>query len=223
MNKKIVVMESVYERNEKEARFFETILANKKIFCVNVLGSPGVGKTTCLINIIKKIDEPCYVIEGDIESEIDTLKLREHGISATQINTGGECHLDAATVKKSFLNAAEFADWGCGGGFLFIENIGNLVCPAGFWLGENVKMLVCSVTDGSDKPYKYPLAFEKSDVVLINKTDLKNYVDFDYDYFCDGVKKLNTSAAVFDVSGKNGTGFKKVAKWLLNKAVPCEG
>ena len=212
--KKIEIMESVYAKNDKLAAEFNKKLTIKKIFCVNVMGSPGTGKTSTLIRIIEKIDAPVLVIEGDIESDIDAKKLSELGIRTVQINTGGACHLDAYAVAEAFdKTGARFSD-----GFLFIENIGNLVCPAEFRIGEHANLLVCSVTDGSDKPYKYPLAFEKADMILLNKYDLIDHVDFDAGFFTNGVKKLNGCAPVVEFSAKNGRGAEEVSDWLIKTA-----
>ena len=208
----IYVMESVYARNEKLAATLSETFAKKGIFCTNILGAPGVGKTTTLLQILKRLNAPACVIEGDIESDIDTQKIKSLGYPAVQINTGGACRLDAHIIEDTFAGVS-FSN-----GFLFIENIGNLVCPANYMIGEHVKLLICAVTDGSDKPYKYPLAFEKSDIILLNKCDLLDYVKFDMEYFNDGIRKLNPHAPVFTVSGETGDGLDEVAKWLQNKA-----
>jgi len=211
-NVKIEVMESVYSRNEKLAAALNEDLAKRNIFCVNVMGAPGAGKTLSLQRIIQGLGALSCVIEGDVESDIDTQKLKALGIKAVQINTGGGCHLDSPAVAR----AAESLDFS--GGFLFIENIGNLICPAEFLIGEHIRMLISAVTEGSDKPWKYPLAFEKADILLINKCDLIPYVDFDRDFFMAGVRKLNPHAPVFMVSGKTGEGFGEAISWLKNRA-----
>ena len=210
--KTIHIMESVYARNEKAAAKFNKSLSEKSIFCTNILGAPGAGKTTVLLRILEMIDSPACVIEGDIESDIDTQKLKALGYPTVQINTGGACRLDAHIVEDAF------ADMWFSDGFLFIENIGNLVCPANYMIGEHIKLLICSVTDGSDKPYKYPLAFEKADIILLNKCDLMDYIKFDMDYFMDGIRKLNPKAPVFMVSGETGNGFDEVVEWLQDRA-----
>ena len=212
ITKKIEVMESIYSKNEKSAAEFNKRLSERNIFCTNIMGAPGAGKTSLLIKIIEKINAPVYVIEGDIESDIDAKKLETLGIKTVQINTGGACHLDAPVVENAF-DGTDFKN-----GFLFIENIGNLVCPAEFMIGEHIKLLISSITEGSDKPYKYPLAFEKANLILLNKYDLSNYIDFDWEFFISGVKKLNPSAPVFKVSGKTEQGVDEVAEWLNNKA-----
>lgn len=208
----IYVMESVYARNEKLAAKMSEDFAAKGIFCTNILGAPGTGKTTVLLQILKRLAAPACVIEGDIESDIDTQKLKALGYQTVQINTGGACRLDAHIVEDAF------ADLSFSNGFLFIENIGNLVCPANYMIGEHVKLLICAVTDGSDKPYKYPLAFEKADIILLNKCDLMGYVNFDMEYFNEGVRKLNPNAPVIMVSGETGDGLDEVVEWLQNKA-----
>ena len=164
-------------------------------------------------NIIKNLQCPSYVIEGDIESDIDTKRLKEQDIAACQINTFGACHLDAPLLHNA-IHMMPFPE----PGMLFIENVGNLVCPAEFSIGEDIKLLQVSVTDGSDKPYKYPLAFEKANVILLNKVDLLPYLDFDEKFFMDGVRHLNKTAPVFKVCGKTGEGYAEVAAWLEAQA-----
>jgi len=211
--KDVQIMESIYSENDRIADSIQQKLADRGIYAVNVMGAPGAGKTSCLINIIKGLgNTKAYVIEGDIESDIDTVKLSELGIQTVQINTGGECHLDGTLIENT-LGKVNFDK----AGILFIENIGNLVCPAEFSIGENIKMLVSTVTEGSDKPYKYPLAFEKAAVILLNKTDLLPYVDFDFDYFSKGIRALNPDAPIFQVSSKTGEGFEEVCKWFKAK------
>ena len=208
----IDIQESIYKRNDELAAELNRDLTDRGVFCVNVMGAPGIGKTSVLTRLIPMLGRRAAVIEGDIESDIDTEKLRKLGIEAHQINTHGACHLDSPVVK----DAAEAI--GLKEGFLFIENIGNLVCPAEFMIGEHIKLLITSVTEGSDKPYKYPLAFEKADVILLNKVDLAPYVDFDEAYYMKGVRALNEKVQVFRVSARTGEGFEEVAKWLNHRA-----
>ena len=207
---KIEVLEDIYAENDRISSIINKEFDNKGIFGVNVLGSPGSGKTTTLIQLIKRMpDVKCYVVEGDIESDIDTVALRKLGVDATQINTGGACHLDAVMIQNSVDHFELKND-----GILFIENIGNLVCTAEFNIGEHIKMIIASVAEGSDKPYKYPLIFENADVILLNKVDLMTYIDFDEGFFLKGIRALNPNAPVFNVSGKTGEGFDEAAKWL---------
>jgi hydrogenase nickel incorporation protein HypB len=203
-------MEAILTENDRLAQEMHAAFDGQGIFVVNVLGAPGAGKTTSLINIIECLkSRNVAVIEGDIESDIDTKKLENLGIATQQINTQGACHLDAPVIARAAdsLKLAESS-------MLFIENVGNLVCPAEFYIGEHIKLLVLTVTEGSDKPYKYPLAFEKADVLLLNKCDLLPYVDFDEAYFMKGVRALNKAAPLFKVSGRTKDGYKEVAEWL---------
>lgn len=211
--KKVEVMKNIYGENTEIAVELNKNLSEQGVFVVNVMGAPGAGKTSTLIQVIKLLNgiKP-YVVEGDIESDIDTRTFKSMGVEAMQINTHGACHLDSPMLKTALCDMS-FKE----GGILFIENVGNLVCPAEFVIGEHVKMLICSVTEGSDKPYKYPLAFEKADIIILNKCDLKPYLDFDSDYFYTGVKNLNQNAPVFEVSGKTGQGFEAVVKWFEDK------
>ena len=208
-NKEIEVMQSVYNKNDEVAAEINSLLTQKGIFAINVMGAPGAGKTSSLIQIIKRLDNITpYVIEGDIEADIDTLTLQALGVKTIQINTGGACHLDSPLIGEAVesLNIEK--------GVLFIENIGNLVCPAEFQIGEHAKMLISTVTEGSDKPYKYPLAFEKANIIILNKWDLIPYVDFDEEYFMKGVRALNKTVPVFKVSCKTDEGFEEVVLWI---------
>lgn len=211
-NKEIEIMLSVYDKNEKTASKINASLTERKIFAINVMGAPGVGKTTTLIQIIKRLNEVTpYVIEGDIEADFDTKTLQGLGVRTVQINTGGACHLDSPMIGK----AVEELDMK--NGVLFIENIGNLVCPAEFMIGEHVKMLISTVTEGSDKPYKYPLAFEKADLIILNKCDLLPYVDFDEEFYMKGIRALNKNVPVLKVSGKTGEGFEEAVSWIMKE------
>lgn len=212
-NKKIEINEIISRENDKTAKEINETLTNKEIFAINVMGAPGAGKTSVIKRLIENTSyKKCYVLEGDIESDIDTRLLTELGIEAIQINTHGACHLDAPVIgneiKKLDMEKQSI---------LFIENIGNLVCPAEFQIGEHVKMLIVTVAEGSDKPYKYPLAFEKADIIILNKSDLLDHVDFDEEYFLQGVKVLNPLVNVIKVSSKNNSGFKEVVTWIQEK------
>ncbi|QHI71105.1 hydrogenase nickel incorporation protein HypB [Aminipila terrae] len=208
-NNEIEVMQSVYDKNDEVAKQINEALTAKGIFAINVMGAPGAGKTSTLIKIIERLDGTTpYVIEGDIEADIDTKTLLALGVKTIQINTNGACHLDSPLIGEA-VESLNIKD-----GILFIENIGNLVCPAEFQIGEHVKMLISTVTEGSDKPYKYPLAFEKANIIIINKCDLLPYVDFDEEYFMKGVRALNKTAPVFKISSKTGEGVQDVVSWI---------
>ena len=233
--RKINVMENIMDENDHIAEHVNEHMSAHGVLVINEMGAPGVGKTTTLRNIISRLDgiKP-YVIEGDIESDLDTQTLRELGIDTHQINTFGACHLDAPMIDH-MIDHMHF-DHSEQRAALFIENIGNLVCPAEFSIGEHIKMLISTVTEGSDKPYKYPLAFEKADVIIyntcavrenadviiLNKVDLIPYLDFDEEFFMKGVRALNKDVPVFKVSGKTGEGFDEVAEWIKSKALALE-
>ncbi len=212
---RIEVMEDIQGENGRIAGLVNHDLTEQGVFCVNIMGAPGAGKTSSLIHIIEHLDTLTpIVIEGDIESDIDALTLRKLGVQTLQINTGGACHLDAPIMKKA-LEKVTLSE----NSILFIENIGNLVCPAEFMIGEDIKLLVATTTEGSDKPYKYPLAFEKANCILLNKVDLLPYLDFDEVFFMKGLRALNKTAPVFHVSGRSGEGFADVARWLTAAAI----
>ena len=212
--KKIDVMEGILDHNDHIAEDIKAHLGDHGILVVNEMGAPGVGKTTTLKNLIARLSGlKAYVIEGDIESDIDTVDLLSLGIETRQINTFGACHLDAPMVAH-MTEEFRFDE----PGILFIENVGNLVCPAEFSIGEHVKLLISTVTEGSDKPYKYPLAFEKADVILLNKVDLLPHLDFDEDFYMKGIRALNPDVPVFKVSGKTGEGFDEAAAWFAARA-----
>lgn len=209
-NRKIEVIESILSHNDKIAEVTNGKLKKSGIFVINVMGAPGAGKTSVIISLIKELNDiKAYVVEGDIESDIDTEILKSLGIDTIQINTHGACHLDATTIASALKEFNMDSP-----GVMFIENIENLVCPAELNIGEDIKMLVVTATDGSDKPYKYPLAFEVADIIIINKWDLIPYVKFDELYFMSGVRALNPLALVARVSSTEDTGFKEVADWI---------
>jgi hydrogenase nickel incorporation protein HypB len=249
----IDVKENILGENDRIAERVNHELTHRNIFVVNEMGAPGVGKTSVLLRLTERLKgfRP-FVIEGDIESDLDTQTLRGLGVPAFQINTFGACHLDAPQVWNAVQNIG-FGDGGGdgsgnsgvgdGGGvdgsgnsgvdegsnsgvdggdkgraILFIENVGNLVCPAEFRIGEHMKLLVCSVTEGSDKPYKYPLAFREADMILLNKIDLCPYIDFDEEFFMKGLRAQNKDVPVIRVSGKTGEGFDEAARMLEHMA-----
>ena len=212
--KRIEVVEDILAENDRIAAETKSLLTKKDVFAVNVMGAPGAGKTSVIITLARELkNRKICVIEGDIESDLDTRALTRLGIETVQINTHGACHLDAPVLRAALEGLRLPAP-----GFLFIENVGNLVCPAEFEIGEHLKLLVCSVAEGSDKPYKYPLAFEKAGMIILNKCDLKPYVDFDDDFFYKGVRALNKTAPVFEMIAKTGNGAGEAARWLEEKS-----
>jgi hydrogenase nickel incorporation protein HypB len=206
----IEVNKEIFSDNESLARTIHDELTKKNISLFNILGTPGCGKTTFITSLVGNIKEKkVLVIEGDVESDIDTVKLKELGMNAYQINTHGGCHLDAFMLEDALKNFdTSYIDT------ILVENVGNLICPAEFYLGEKKRILITSVTEGSDKPYKYPLAFQTSDAIIINKFDLKPYVNFDEEYFIKGIKLLNKKAPVFRISSLKNEGFEYFVNWL---------
>ena len=212
-NKKIEIVESILDCNDRIAKETNDTLSRAGVFTINVMGAPGAGKTSTIKSIINGLKNiKSYVVEGDIESDLDTMALRTLGINTVQINTHGACHLDAPVISET-INKWNISN----PGVMFIENIGNLVCPAEFNIGEHIKMLVVTVTEGSDKPYKYPLAFEKADVIIINKVDLIPYVDFNEKFFMTGVRALNPNGLVVKVSAKDSDSIEEVVQWIKER------
>lgn len=207
----VVIMKELLESNEKLAQDNRAYFKERGIYAVNLMGSPGSGKTTLISAVNKALpDVKIGVIEGDIASSIDTERLEQEGVRSVQINTCGECHLDAKVIR----DGAELLDMR--DAIVFIENVGNLICPAEFDLGENLRLLSASVPEGDDKPFKYVPMFSYADVVAITKYDLTEAVGFDPDNFYKGLRALS-SADVFEVSCKKDKGVKELAALLKKK------
>ena len=210
---KIKVLKDILSANDQIAGRNRELLDKNKIFAVNIMASPGAGKTSLVLQTIKALCDKVKVgvIEGDISSTIDAQTVGKEGVPVVQINTGGECHLDANMVQHALNNLSLDID------VLLIENVGNLVCPAEFNLGEHRKVLVASVPEGDDKPFKYPLMFTTADAVVLNKTDLLPYVKFNVDSFTKAVKGINAKVKIFPVSCTNGDGIAAWVKWLKSQ------
>lgn len=207
----VIIMKELLESNEKLAEDNRTYFKERGIYAVNLMGSPGSGKTTLISAVNKALpDVNIGVIEGDIASSIDTERLEREGVHSVQINTCGECHLDAKVIR----DGAELLDMR--DAIVFIENVGNLICPAEFDLGENLRLLSASVPEGDDKPFKYVPMFSYADVVAITKYDLTEAVGFDTDNFYKGLRALS-EAEVFAVSCKKDEGVKELAALLKKK------
>lgn len=211
---KIKLLKNIMDSNNVVSNENRQKFIDEGIFAVNVLASPGAGKTSVLMKVIESINKEIdiFVIEGDIASNIDTAKIEEKGVPVIQINTGGGCHLDANMIKvsKEDLQPSENS-------IFFIENVGNLVCPSSFDLGENIKLIIASVPEGHDKPYKYTSMFEAADVIILNKTDLLPYIDFDKESFYRGVYALQPDIPVFEMSCKTGEGIDSFVSWLKDE------
>ncbi len=207
----IKVLKNILGANEQIAAKSRELLDRKKVFAVNIMASPGAGKTSVVLQTIKALKGKVKigVIEGDISSTIDAEMVAKEGVPVVQINTGGECHLEAIQVQNA-LNNLPLVDID----LLFIENVGNLVCPAEFNLGEHRKVLIASVPEGDDKPFKYPLMFNTVDALVLNKIDLLPYVKFDVNAFTKAVKNINSNVKIFKASCTTGEGVQAWAKWL---------
>jgi hydrogenase nickel incorporation protein HypB len=212
---KIPVLENILSANERLAAENARVLSGTDVLAVNVMASPGAGKTSLIVQTINTLGDRTRigVIEGDIASRVDADTIEALGIPVVQINTGGTCHLDANMVQGA-LHQLPLDDLD----LLFIENVGNLICPTDFALGEALKVMVASIPEGDDKPYKYPAMFAAVDAIAINKIDLLPYVEFDLEAFRKLVTGLNAGVQVFEVSCKTGEGIPAWAEWLLSKA-----
>jgi len=208
------VLENVREANNVIARRNQTRLDKLGILAINIMSSPGAGKTSLILQTISHLKDKLRiaVVEGDVASSVDADKVHEQGVPAVQINTDGGCHLNANMLDNA-LNNLPLTDTD----LLFIENVGNLVCPAGFILGEHKRVMLLSLPEGDDKPYKYPLMFSGVDVVLISKIDLRHYLDFNFDSFRTAVAGLNSKAKIFQVSCKTGEGIDQWLSWLTGE------
>tara|TARA_R110001592_G_scaffold71444_2_gene218435 strand:- start:2616 stop:3353 length:738 start_codon:yes stop_codon:yes gene_type:complete len=207
----IEVEQNLLHKNNQYAELNRKLFSSTKTIALNLVSSPGSGKTsllTCTINALKK-RVSIAVIEGDQQTDQDAKRIRETGAKAVQINTGKGCHLDAHTVGHA-LEEIDLAHTD----FLMIENVGNLVCPAAFDLGERAKVVVLSVTEGEDKPLKYPDMFHASSLMLINKMDLLPYVDFNLDKCIDYARRINPNIEVICLSTKTGEGIEEWLNWL---------
>jgi hydrogenase nickel incorporation protein HypB len=187
------------------------IFTKKKIFAINIMGSPGSGKTTIIEGLYPYLKK-MVVIQGDLESDVDKKRLEKLNIKVHQINTHSGCHLNANMINESIMDF-DFKDIE----FLIIENVGNLVCPAGIKIGQVMNLLVSSTTEGTDKPKKYPLIFRDSDMIIVSKYDLKEYVDFDEKEYIKDVKNINGLIPIYKVSKKDNETFKKIAHDIIHK------
>lgn len=209
--KVIEIKRSVFDNNDKEADKVRQQLKEQKTFLLNLMSSPGSGKTTTLKATISRLKDEYKigVMEADIDSDVDAKAIAQTGAKSIQLHTGGMCHLDAGMTKQGLdsFDADEFD-------FVVLENVGNLVCPAEFDTGASKNAMILSIPEGDDKPLKYPLMFTICDAVLINKIDTKSVFDFDDDAVVERIKKLNPKAEIFFISAKTGEGVDAWADWL---------
>src|SRR5574338_155862 len=217
---RVPIVERIFNANDQLAAANRANLDKNGVFSLNVMASPGAGKTSTILKTIETLG-PRYctgVVEGDTAPvTIDADKITAVGMPAVQINTGGDCHLDAVMLKDglSSLPLAEID-------LLIVENVGNLICPAAFSLGTHLNVLIASIREGDDKPYKYPAIYRGVDVLIINKIDLLPYVRFNMDYFRQGVEMLNPGLTTFAVSCKTGEGVSAWTEWLMGKIGPAK-
>ncbi len=207
----IRIERDVYEANNVHARRNRERLAQTQTLALNLLSSPGSGKTTLLTRLIERLGAtlPIVVIEGDQQTDADAQRIRATGVQAIQINTGKGCHLDAHMVSHALETLPVVAS-----GVLFIENVGNLVCPAGFDLGEAHKVVVLSVTEGEDKPLKYPDIFTAADLMVLNKSDLLPYLDFNVAECMANALRVNPRLQILMVSARTGEGLAALCAWI---------
>lgn len=211
---KIPVIRNILEANERIAEENRKLFEKEKVAVINLMSSPGSGKTSLLECTIDAVKDRIRmgVIEGDVQSTRDAERIAEKGIPAVQINTDGACHLDGNMVRNA-LATFDLSQLD----LLVVENVGNLVCPAEFDVGEDHKVMILSVTEGSDKPEKYPLMFHESSVLLVNKIDLLPYVDCNVEEIRDISLRINPNLEIFEISCRTGEGIDRWADWLLKQ------
>ena len=214
------IKKSVFENNDREAEQLRQELKKDKVFLLNLMSSPGSGKTTTLKATIAALKDEFRigVMEADIDSDVDAAAIKETGVKVIQLHTGGMCHLDADMTRQGLegLGVEDVA-------FAILENVGNLVCPAEFDTGAVKNAMILSVPEGDDKPLKYPLMFSICDVLLVNKIDVLPYFDFDLDSCRKYVKKLNPNMKIIPISARTGEGIEEWADWLREQIKAWNG
>ncbi|HLR34018.1 MAG TPA: hydrogenase nickel incorporation protein HypB [Tissierellales bacterium] len=212
--KVLEIKESVFEDNNRQAELLRNKLKENKTFLLNLMSSPGSGKTTTVLKTIEALKDEMNigVLEADIDSDVDASTVAETGTKVIQLHTGGMCHLDADMTAQGIDGLGiENID------FAILENVGNLVCPAEFDTGASKNAMILSVPEGDDKPLKYPLMFSKVDVLLINKIDTIDYFDFDLEAVKERARKLNPDIKIIPISAKTGEGIDEWANWLRSE------
>lgn len=208
------IKQSIFANNNQQADLLRQCMKKEKTFLLNLMSSPGSGKTTTLTGTIDALKEKIRigVMEADIDSDVDALTIAKTGVKVVQLHTGGMCHLDAEMTRQG-LEALDTADID----LAILENVGNLVCPAEFDTGAAKNAMILSVPEGDDKPLKYPLMFQVCDVLLINKIDVLPYFDFDLEACKKRAKKLNPDITIIPISARTGEGMEEWTKWLLGQ------
>jgi hydrogenase nickel incorporation protein HypB len=211
MSQRISIVENILSANDRLAAENRALLDAARVYSINIMASPGAGKTSLIEETIKRLGQEIKmaVIDGDIATSLDADRAAAAGAEAIQINTGGECHLDAVMLQGA-LSKIKLE----GIALLIVENVGNLVCPASFKLGTHKSILIASTPEGDDKPYKYPGMYRDVDALVINKIDLLPYVKFDIEYFRRGVEMLNPGLLTFPISCRTGEGLDAWLEWI---------
>jgi len=212
--------EAILADNDAVASATRELLNAKGVFLVNLMSSPGSGKTTTLMRTIRALKDRYRigVIEADVDGDVDARTVAAEGVRVIQVHTGGSCHMDAEMVRQGLeLLGTDDLD------LVFLENVGNLVCPAEFDVGANLSTMILSVPEGDDKPLKYPLMFTVSDILLINKIDVAPYFDFDLEKCTEYIRMRNPKAVIFPISAKTGEGMEAVAGWLKEEVRNWKG
>jgi hydrogenase nickel incorporation protein HypB len=214
MEKRIPVLENILSANDRLAQANLDRIEYAKVFGINLMASPGAGKTSLIEHTVRELagQVRLLVVDGDIASSIDADRAADAGALAVQVNTGGECHMDAVMLQSA-LEQVDLEEID----LLIVENVGNLICPASFSLGVHKNILIASIPEGDDKPYKYPPMYRGVDALVINKIDLMPYVDFNMEYFLRGVSALNPGLVTFPVSCKTGQGISEWITWLTSQ------
>ena len=212
--KHIDLEQKILDKNERIAQENKALLAENQVYMIDLLASPGAGKTSTIMATIRALrnDFNIAVIEGDIAGNVDAVAIKEEGIPAVQINTGGSCHLEADMIAKA-LDVLDLNELN----LIIVENVGNLVCPTDFYLGENSKVMILSIPEGDDKPIKYPGIFQASKAILLNKVDTTPVFDFDMDAFQKVVDQLNPDVPVFKISATKDDGITEWTKWIKSE------
>ena len=212
MTTRIPIVENILSANDRMAERNRLLLEEAGVYSINIMASPGAGKTSLILKTLESLHGRLRlgVVEGDLATSIDAEKAAAAGLPAVQINTGGECHLDAAMLADA-LPALPLKDID----LVLVENVGNLVCPANFQIGTHINILIASIPEGDDKPYKYPGMYRGVQVLIVNKIDLLPYVPFNMDYVRRGVEILNPGVVSFAVSSKTGEGMGAWTDWLV--------
>lgn len=211
MVKNVSVVEKIHSANDQLAAEIRQRLDSVSVFSINIMASPGAGKTSLIERTLQELTplHEIAVIDGDVATSIDADRAAIAGATAVQINTGGQCHIDANMLRLA-INELDLENFD----LLLVENVGNLICPASFKLGTHKNILIASIPEGDDKPYKYPAMYQDVDALIINKIDLLPYVDFDMAYFKKGVQLLNPDLITFPLSCRTGEGIQAWITWL---------